>query len=309
MNADEAKKCLSVARAAIEKQMWDKAEKWLTKSIRLHETSEAQGLLQRLDQIKKKAADEKKAAPPPRKVAEEKEPPKEFSAKEVNDAKEILRCKDYYKLLGVEKDATSAQLKKGYHRKALLVHPDKNNAPQADEAFKKVNAAMACLNDKDKRRVYDQIRDIDKFENKESNSGGGGGGGCCNPGGFQRQQYRRHGANQRDFESPEDFFNFMFFGHEPQMRRQQPAQQQQQRQQRHHQAPQGEGQLLFQQMAPLMLIMIFVLFSSILSAGFHETGGAAYPYALQRTNQFRQEMITERLNQVYFVSSYTYRDF
>ena len=117
-------------------------------------------------------------------MAEEKEPPKEFSAKEVNDAKEILRCKDYYKLLGVEKDATSAQLKKGYHRKALLVHPDKNNAPQADEAFKKVNAAMACLNDKDKRRVYDQIRDIDKYENKESNSGGGGGGDFFNRGGF-----------------------------------------------------------------------------------------------------------------------------
>ena len=86
MNADEAKKCLTIARQAIEKQMWDKAEKWLTKSIRLHETSEAQGLLQRLDQIKAKAAEAKKAAPPPRKVAEEKEPPKEFSAKEVKDA-------------------------------------------------------------------------------------------------------------------------------------------------------------------------------------------------------------------------------
>ena len=169
--------------------MWDKAEKWLTKSIKLHETSEAQGLLERLDSIKKRAADDKKAAPAPRKVVPEKEPPKEFTPEEAAAANEILRCKDYYRLLGVEKNATDSQLKKGYHKKALKVHPDKNNAPQASEAFKRVNAAMECLNDKTKRRVYDQIGSIDAYERKESNSGGGGGGGCCNPG-FQRHGFR-----------------------------------------------------------------------------------------------------------------------
>ena len=58
-------------------------------------------------------------------------------------------------MLGVEKKATEADLKKAYKKKALKLHPDKNNAPQADEAFKKINAAMACLSDPDKRRVYD----------------------------------------------------------------------------------------------------------------------------------------------------------
>ena len=60
---------------------------------------------------------------------------------------------------------------------------------------------------------------------------------------------------------------------------------------------------------PIALLMLFVLVSSLLSAGFTETGGAAYPYALQRTTQMRQEMISERINQVYYISAYTFRDF
>jgi DnaJ family protein B protein 12 len=55
----------------------------------------------------------------------------------------------------VEKTCTEADLKKAFKKKAIKVHPDKNPAPQATDAFKKVNAAMACLSDPDKRRTYD----------------------------------------------------------------------------------------------------------------------------------------------------------
>jgi DnaJ family protein B protein 12 len=68
-----------------------------------------------------------------------------------------LNCKDYYAVLGVEKSASESDLKKAYKRRAMKVHPDKNSAPKATDAFKKVNAAMACLTDADKRRVYDQV--------------------------------------------------------------------------------------------------------------------------------------------------------
>ena len=44
--------------------------------------------------------------------------------------------KDYYKVLGLEKGATPAEVKKAYRKAALRLHPDKNTAPRADEAFK-----------------------------------------------------------------------------------------------------------------------------------------------------------------------------
>ena len=47
---------------------------------------------------------------------------------------------------------------------AINVHPDKNPHPQATDAFKKVNAAMACLSDPDKRRVYDQVGNEQAYE-------------------------------------------------------------------------------------------------------------------------------------------------
>lgn len=58
-------------------------------------------------------------------------------------------------MLGVEKNCTENDLKKAFKRKAIKVHPDKNPAPQSTDAFKKINAAMACLSDPVKRRTYD----------------------------------------------------------------------------------------------------------------------------------------------------------
>lgn len=261
-----------------------------------------------MDSIKKAAADAKKAAPAPRKVVEEqKEPAKEFTAEEAANAKEILRCKDYYALLGVDRNATDSQLKKAYHKKALKVHPDKNNAPQASEAFKRVNAAMACLSDADKRRVYNQVGSIEAFENKESNSGGGGGGGF---GGFHGH-HGRHFQQGHEFVSPEDFFNFMFFGQEPQRGRG-GGRHQREHQQHHRRRAQGnenEGELLLKQLGPLLLFVLVTLLSSVLSGGLFDQGGAAYPYSLQRTYQFREELVSYRLNQIYYVSPYTVRDF
>ena len=69
---------------------------------------------------------------------------------------------DYYKILGVKKEATDAEIKKAYRKLALKWHPDKNpnNREEAEEKFKKINEAYSVLSDKDKRRQYDRGGDF-----------------------------------------------------------------------------------------------------------------------------------------------------
>ena len=65
---------------------------------------------------------------------------------------------DYYQILGVSRDASTADIKKAYRKQALKTHPDKNpNDKNAAKRFKEVNKAYATLSSKDKRDVYDQV--------------------------------------------------------------------------------------------------------------------------------------------------------
>jgi DnaJ family protein B protein 6 len=69
---------------------------------------------------------------------------------------------DYYKILGVNKDASEGEIKKAYRKLALKWHPDKNpnNREEAEEKFKKINEAYSVLSDKNKRRQYDRGGDF-----------------------------------------------------------------------------------------------------------------------------------------------------
>ena len=67
----------------------------------------------------------------------------------------MIACKDYYEILGVSKDASETEIKKAYRMKSLKVHPDKNKAPEAQEAFKRLSQAYVTLSDEDKKRRYD----------------------------------------------------------------------------------------------------------------------------------------------------------
>lgn len=53
--------------------------------------------------------------------------------------KAILAKKNYYEILSITTSATDEEIKKAYRKLALKFHPDKNKAPQATEAFKKVS--------------------------------------------------------------------------------------------------------------------------------------------------------------------------
>ncbi|KAG5882561.1 hypothetical protein JTB14_037109 [Gonioctena quinquepunctata] len=64
--------------------------------------------------------------------------------------------KDYYKILGISKNATDDDVKKAYRKLALKFHPDKNKSPGAEDKFKEVAEAYEVLSDKTKRDIFDQ---------------------------------------------------------------------------------------------------------------------------------------------------------
>ena len=65
--------------------------------------------------------------------------------------------RDYYEVLGVERDATPEQMKKAYRKLAVQYHPDKNPGnKEAEEQFKELGEAYEALNDPQKRAAYDQ---------------------------------------------------------------------------------------------------------------------------------------------------------
>ncbi len=68
--------------------------------------------------------------------------------------------KDYYKILGVSKDATQEEIKKAYRKAALKYHPDRNPGnKEAEEKFKEAAEAYAVLSDPEKRARYDRYGD------------------------------------------------------------------------------------------------------------------------------------------------------
>ncbi|KAI4177111.1 MAG: hypothetical protein LQ343_000593 [Gyalolechia ehrenbergii] len=105
--------------------------------------------------------------------------------------------KDYYKLLGVEKDASENDIKKAYRKLAIVHHPDKNPGDEAAaEKFKEIGEAYECLSDPGKRARYDSGEDL--IDPSEMFSRGG-------PGGFPMGGAGMGGMGI----SPEMLFNMM----------------------------------------------------------------------------------------------------
>ncbi|GAA5145847.1 DnaJ C-terminal domain-containing protein [Microbacterium pseudoresistens] len=85
--------------------------------------------------------------------------------------------KDFYKILGVSKDVSDADLKKTYRKLARKYHPDSNPGDTAAEAkFKEISEAYAVLSDKEQRTEYDQIRAMGSGARFTAGGSGGGGG-------------------------------------------------------------------------------------------------------------------------------------
>jgi molecular chaperone DnaJ len=100
--------------------------------------------------------------------------------------------KDYYKVLGVPKNATAAEIKKAYRKLAQKNHPDANPGnKEAEERFKEISAANDVLGDAEKRKQYDQVRDM-------AGSGFGGYGGGFGGPGSAGGRVRTEGFNVED---------------------------------------------------------------------------------------------------------------
>ena len=117
-----------------------------------------------------------------------------------------MEYKDYYKILGVDKNASEKDIKKAFRRLARKHHPDVNpDDARAEERFKEINEAHEVLSDPEKRRKYDRLgADWNRYQQR------GG-----DPGGFDwgRWTTGQPGANVR-YATPEDLQD-LFGGDSP----------------------------------------------------------------------------------------------
>ncbi|XP_055303316.1 dnaJ homolog subfamily B member 12-like [Sitodiplosis mosellana] len=142
-NREQAERCIEIAAQAFKEYKTQRANNFLNKAERLYPTQEAKDLLEKV---------------------------REFD----NDqhVRRILGCKNHYKVLEVAKDATDKDILVAFKKLALLVHPDKNRAPRAKEAFVKIEEAKKVLSNPIERSSYDLNLSIETdygfYENNNS---------------------------------------------------------------------------------------------------------------------------------------------
>ncbi|KAJ8403663.1 hypothetical protein AAFF_G00349890 [Aldrovandia affinis] len=212
-NRDEAEKCINIATNALSAGDKEKAFKFLNKAEKLYPTDKAKVLLDALMRngstagngayCRRRGDSSESGRSQPQKESEDTggggggagpgAGAKGFSGEQVEGVQKIKKCKDYYEVLGVTKEANEDELKKAYRKLALKFHPDKNHAPGATEAFKKIGNAYAVLSNPEKRKQYD----LTGGEDPVSQGHGHGG-------------FNYHRGFEADI-TPEDLFN-MFFG-------------------------------------------------------------------------------------------------
>ncbi|MCP4884880.1 MAG: J domain-containing protein [Flavobacteriales bacterium] len=111
---------------------------------------------------------------------------------------------DYYKILGMDKKASEADVKKAYRKLARKYHPDLNpNDKEAERKFKEINEANEVLSHPENRKKYDSYgkdwKHAEEFEKAQQHR-------------QSQQSYQQHGQSQYSAEDFSDFFGSMFGG-------------------------------------------------------------------------------------------------
>ena len=160
-NKEEAEKCRDVAKSCMMKGDYNKAARFLEKSLRLYLLPGVAELIAQCDKLlSSESSNNKKtwneSQPSSSKAGQQRGfTPEEQEA----GAKKLLlvsKSSHHYDVLGVGKNASPDEIKKAYKQLALKFHPDKNSAPSAEAAFKAISTAFDCLNDPATRETYDQ---------------------------------------------------------------------------------------------------------------------------------------------------------
>lgn len=116
--------------------------------------------------------------------------------------------KDYYKTLGVDKNATEQQIKSAYRKLAMKYHPDKTKGDKAaEEKFKEVNEAYEVLSDPEKKKKYDQFGDEWKYYQQSGEQGGFDWSKFTGSGGNYRYEFSGDPFGSSGFS---DFFDTLF---------------------------------------------------------------------------------------------------
>jgi DnaJ family protein B protein 12 len=227
MEAEDAQKALRLAFKHDAGGDTAAAIKWTKKSIAIYKTPAAEALLIRLEKSGASASSSSAAAGAStsaeglrsrasaqsngRSAADTPHaaPKRAYTQAQLEVVTRIKKAGgDFYKVLGVEKTVDENGIKKAYKKLALQLHPDKNGAPGADEAFKAVSKAFTILTDADKRAAYDRYGgDPDNARSAAGAAAAGHG----NPFGGMRGTPFRGGGMYADEIDPNDLFN-MFFG-------------------------------------------------------------------------------------------------
>eukprot|EP00916_Digyalum_oweni_P021817 GHVL01036152.1.p1 GENE.GHVL01036152.1~~GHVL01036152.1.p1 ORF type:complete len:305 (-),score=38.66 GHVL01036152.1:90-1004(-) len=244
-NRDEALKCIQIAKSLIERnENREKAIKMLEKSNRMVPNEEAKSLLKQLLKQSDSGSrvDTSSSAPQEEKTktetstqARHTEPL--YTQEQQMACKRILSEKNYYVIMGVNDRAPDELIKKSYKKLALTFHPDKNKAPGAEDAFKKISRAFQCLTDPKKRAIYDQCGDDEEVSEN------------------MRQQY------EAEFMSAEELFSRFFgFDMEGEVRGQ--------RIYRRPTRVQTQGNLFsVYQIIPVLIIILFSIITNNISLG------------------------------------------
>ncbi|KAG5513765.1 hypothetical protein PMAC_000803 [Pneumocystis sp. 'macacae'] len=219
VNKDEAERSLEIARKKWNQGDREGAIKFSKKSLSLFFLQEASDFLKFIESSKiassshlngfgsceektfsnaSETSEKKTKQPKASETTNSNSGKRHYTPKQKEVVDRVRKCKHtaYYEILDIKKTADDAEIKKSYRKLALLLHPDKNAVPGADEAFKLVSRAFQVLSDPQKRAVYDQYGD-----DLGSRAGGTGNAG------FSRATSGLFGEEI----DPQDLFN-MFFG-------------------------------------------------------------------------------------------------